>query len=212
MTDVKIIDCADPTELYCHYEGQSETQPAYIELDLRKGTLLADYNAEIGNAIPFSVHHGFNRRYSIPVLTAAAANRVMREIAPLANRILADWDAAWDERRGNMVAELGDDAQAAEAGIQEHLGLSLGYGDHGFESQGFDDDDVVAEWDIDGATNGSEVEEYGITVDTTDERLGEIEADITRQLADCGPGSVAVVYGLDDHLKALRDDLAEQSA
>jgi hypothetical protein len=212
VTDVKIIDCTDPTELYRHFDGQSESQPAYIELDVREGTLLADYNSEVGNAVPFAVYHGFERRYSIPVLTGEAANRVMREIAPLAARILADWNEVWDERRGNMVAKLGDDAQAAEAEIEEHLGVSLGYGDHGFESQGFGDDDVVAEWGIDGATNGCEVEEYGITADTSDERLDEIEAEITGQLAEASESRVAVVHGLDEYLRDLRRNLAEQSA
>ncbi|WP_225636728.1 hypothetical protein [Streptomyces solaniscabiei] len=210
MTDVKIIDCTDPTELYRHYDGQSEAQDAYIELDLHEGTLLADYDAEIGNAAPSSVRHGFERRYGIPVLTADAANRVMREIAQLANRILADWEEVWNGH--NMVAQLGEDAQAAEAEIKEQLGLTLGYGDLGVGNQGFGDGDVVAEWDINGATNGSEVEEYGITAETTDERLDEIEAEITRALAGVSESKVAVVHGLNEYLRDLRRDLAVQSA
>lgn len=210
MTDVEIIECTDPTALYRHYDGQSEAQGAYIELDLREGKLFADYNGDIGNGVPFSVYHGFDRRYSVPVLTADAVNRVVRELAPLANRILADWEEVWDGR--NMVAELGDDAKAAEAEIEERLGLSLGYGDYGFENQGFGDEDLVAEWDIDGATNGCEAEEYSITAETTDERLDEIEAEITRDLAEGSPSEVAVVHGLDEYLRGLRRDLAEQSA
>ncbi|MEW2467921.1 hypothetical protein AB0919_23300 [Streptomyces sp. NPDC046994] len=210
MTAVKIIDCTDPTELYRRYDGQSEAQGAYIELDLREGTLLADYNAEIGNAVPPSVRHDFDRRYNIPVLTANAANRVMRELAPLANRILADWEEVWDG--SNMVAQLGDDAKAAEAEIEEHLGLSLGYGDYGFENQGFSDNDLVAEWDIDAATNGSEAEEYDITAETTDERLDEIAAEITRDLAEESESKVAVVHGLDEHLRDLRNEFTEESA
>lgn len=209
MIDVQIIDCTDPTELYCRYDGQSEAQDVYIELDLHEGKLFADYTAQIGSGIPGSVYHGFDRRYSIPVLTAAAANRVMREIAPLANRILADWEEVWDGH--NMVAELGEDAQAAEAEIEEHLGRSLGYSDHGYKNQGFSGD-VVAEWDIDGATNGNEVEEYGITAETTDKRLDEIEAEITRDLAGVSESKVAVVHGLDKHLRDLRHELAERSA
>ncbi|MFJ9188560.1 hypothetical protein ACIRQO_36600 [Streptomyces anulatus] len=209
MTDVKIIRCTEPTELHRHYDGQNESQDAYIELDLRQGSLLADYDAEVGNAAPPAVHHGFERRYPIPVLTGDAANRVMEEIAPMAARVLADWEEIWDGN--NMVARLGEAARAAEAEIEEHLGL--GPGGHGSErDQGFGDSDVVAEWDIDGATNGYEAEEHGITAETSDERLDEIAAKITRDLAECGDSPVAVVHGLDKYLRSLRADLAEQSA
>ena len=34
QTTVQIIDCTDPAELYRHYDGEFEPQPAYIELDL----------------------------------------------------------------------------------------------------------------------------------------------------------------------------------
>jgi transcriptional regulator with XRE-family HTH domain len=212
---VRIIDCTDPLELYRHYDGQSEAQPAYIELDLRKGALLADFDSEIGGAVPFSVSHGFDRRYRIPVLTAEAANRVMREIAPLAERVLADWEEEWDGN--NMVAVLGDDAQAAEEEIEQHLGCNLGYGDIGADTQGFDEIDIVAEWDTDGATNGGEANEYGITADTTDDRLEEIAAQITKDMAACAPTRegddrtpVAVVHGLDEYLRDLRDELANE--
>ncbi|MER5618747.1 hypothetical protein [Streptomyces sp. NPDC002215] len=204
MTDVKIVDCTGPAELYRHYDGQSAAQPVYIELDLRQELLLADYNSEIGNAVPFSVRHGLDRRYSIPVVTADAANRVMREIAPLAARILADWEEVWDGR--NMVARLGTDAIAAEDEIEVMLGIC-----HPYESP-FGEGDLVGVWDIDSAVNGSEVEEYGITAETGDERLDEIEQEVLTDLADCGEGSVAVCHGLDTYLRGLRDELRQDAA
>jgi transcriptional regulator with XRE-family HTH domain len=204
---VRIIECTDPTELFAQYQGQSEPQGAYIELDTQAGTLHASYNAEIGNAIPFSVYHGLDRRYGIPILTADTANRVMREIAPLADRIIAGTKAEWDGN--NTVAILNDDALAAEEEIEERLGLpSDGYGDG--PNQGFDDSDLVAVWDIDGATNGSEVGDYDITADTTDDRLDEIEQEILADLAGCGGSSVVVCPGLDDYLRSVRDDLADE--
>lgn len=203
---VRIIECTEPTELYRHYDGQTEPQPAYIELDLKSEKLYADYDGEIGGATPFSVHYGFDRRWGIPVLTVEAANRVLHEIAPLADRILADWEEEWDGN--NMVAVLGEDAQAAEEEIEKLLGLPVGYGDD--PNQGFTDSDLIGVWDIDGATNGCEVDEYGITADTTDARLEEIEQEILSALAGCGGGTVAVCHGLDDYLKGLRDELAEE--
>ncbi|CAM5503190.1 MULTISPECIES: helix-turn-helix domain-containing protein [Streptomyces] len=194
-TTVRIIECTYTDELHRHYDGQTEAQDAYIELDLREGTLLASYNAEIGNAIPFTVHHGFERRYGIPTLTGDAADRAMEEIRPLAERILADWEEHWDGN--NMVARLGEDAQAAEEEIEEKLG-------------DFDESDMVTEWDIDGATNGCEVDVYGITADTTDERLDEIEATIIKDLVDVSASDVVVCHGLDTYLRDVRDELAEE--
>ncbi|MEU1071957.1 MULTISPECIES: hypothetical protein [unclassified Streptomyces] len=205
---VRIIDCTTPAKLFHQYPDEFKPQPAYIELDLRAGTLLADYDSEIGNAVPFSVHHGFERRYTIPVLTAEAANRVMREIAPLADRILADWDDRWDGN--NTVAVLGKDAQAAEEEIEEALGLNLGYGND--DNQGFADSDLVAAWDIDGAINGLEAEEYDITAETTDERLDEIEAEILTGLASCGDSDVVVCSALSGYLRGLRDQAIADAA
>lgn len=212
---VRIIECTSPTELYRHYDGETDAQGAYIELDLREGTLLADYNGQVGNAVPEAVFHGLERRYNIPTLTGEAANRVLRELAPLADRILADWDSEWNGQ--STIAVLGDDALAAEEEIEKLLGLNLAPHEIGSEGQGFADVDIVAEWDVDGATNGLEAEEYDITGNTTDARLAEIAGQITSDMAECASASeddertpVAVVHGLDEYLTRLRDDLADE--
>ena len=206
---VRITDCTDPTELFAQFHGQSEPQPVHIELDTQAGTLHASYSSEIGNGVPGSVYHGLDRRYGIPVLTASAANRVMREIAPLADRIVAGTEAEWDGN--NTVAVLNDDAQAAEEEIEKYLNLPSEGGWSDEPNQGFDDSDLVAVWDVDGATNGSEIADYGITADTTDDRLEGIEQEIVTDLAACGESSVAVAPGLGEYLKGLRDDLAEEN-
>lgn len=206
---VRVIECTDPAELFRHYDGQSEPQPVYIELDTQNETLSATYNGEIGNAVPATVYHGLDRRYGIPILTADAANRIMHEIAPFADRIIAGTTVEWDG--SNNVAILNEDAQAAEEEIEELLGLPSqehGYSDE--PNQGFADEDLVGVWDIDGATNGSEVDDYGITADTTDTRLEEIEQEILSDLAVCNGSTVAVCHGLDDYLKGLRDELADE--
>lgn len=206
---VHIIECTDPTELYRHYDGQTEPQEAYIELDTQNETLSATYNGEIGNAVPFTVYHGLDRRYGIPILTAEAANRVMHEIAPLADRIIAGTEAVWDGN--NTVAELTDDALAAEEQIEKLLGLPTQDGGWGAEpNQGFADSDLIAVWDVDGAVNGLEADEYDITADTTDSRLDEIEQDILSNLVHCGDSPVVVCHGLSDYLKQMRDGLADE--
>lgn len=200
---VKIKECVHADELFCHYDGQYERQPCYIELGLRDGMLLADWDAIVGSGTPGSVYHGFDRRWAIPCLTAEAANRVMQEIAPLASRMLADWEEEWDGN--NMVAVLGEDAQAAEEEIQDHLGISAAFRDL---APPFDATDEVAVWHIDGVTNGCEASEYGITAETTDERLAEIEAEILDDLGS--PSGVTVCHGLDSYLRELRDRASEE--
>ncbi|TMZ67395.1 hypothetical protein EMG21_28710 [Klebsiella pneumoniae] len=203
-TMVRIIACTEPAELYHHYQGQTEPQPCYIELDLSERTLLADYNAEIGNGIPMRVYHGLVRRYPIPALTAEAANRVMEQIRPLAERICSDSEEIWDG--SNHVARIGDDAAAAEAEIRRLLGLD------GHEPHLIDyDSDQVSVWDIDGATNGNEADEYNITATTTDDRLDEIEEEIRKDLAEVSGSGVAVLEGVGEYLRQLRDDAAEDA-
>jgi DNA-binding transcriptional regulator YiaG len=201
---VRIIPCTEPAGLHRHFGQEGEAQPCYIELDLRADTLLATVDVEVGGAVPFSTHYGFERRYGIPVLTAEAANRAMEALRPFAERILADWEEHWNGE--NMVARLGEDAKAAESAISDHLGLGeASYGGEGV----FDASDLVAEWDLEGAVNGLEADEYDIIADTTDDRLAEIASEITEGLAASGESSVAVVHGLDEYLAEIRDGLAE---
>lgn len=201
---VKIIECTQPAELFRHYDGQTKPQPCYIELDLRHSTMLATWNAEVGNAVPAAVRNSFELRYPIPVLTAEAANRVMKEMVPLANRILADYEERWTG--SNTVTRFGTDALAAEEEIEALLGLDERTRTSE-PNQGFDDSDLVAIWPVDGAVNGCEVSEYDITAETTDERFDEIEAEIISDLVGVNESDVAVVHGLDAYLREKRDEL-----
>lgn len=212
-TTVRILDCTDPTDLFRQYHGQSEPQPAYLELDLRDGILRADYDSEVGPAAPAAVHHGFERRWGIPLLTGEAANRVMAEIAGLASRILADCEEHWDGR--NTVARLGEDAQAAEDEIRAWLGPASdsNWGTARLQDQGFPPSDLVGVWDLDdGVLNGYEAADHGITAETTDDRLAGIEAEILSGLAGTGDHPVAVCAGLAGHLGELRDEAKREAA
>lgn len=180
--------------LHRQYQGQTEPQDCYVEVDLTNAHLMADYNAEVGNAVPVEVFHGFERRYEIPALTGDAANDLLEEIRPLAERMVSDWEKTWDGN--NMVAVLGDDAKAAEAEIEA---LCEGMGE---------DSEKVTVWDVDGATNGEEVSEYDITAATTDERLDEIEEEIRSSLAEVSDSGEVALEGVDEYLRGLRDELA----
>lgn len=200
---VRIIETASEDVLYRRYDSQTNPQGCYIELDLNEGTLLADYDSEVGNAVPFTVFHGFERRYPIPALTGTAADDLMRQIAPLADRILADWEKVWDGN--NHVAVLGDDAKAAEEEIFSEIGFDL-------DRDNTDPADLVTVWDVDGACNGTEVEDYDITADTTDERLDEIEEIIRKSLAEVSDSPVVVLDGVAEYLRDKRNELAVEAA
>lgn len=116
MSTVTITKVTNPTDLHCHYSGQTFPQPCYIELDCKTETLSASYNAEVGNAIPFSVYHGHDQRWGIPCLTADAVNEFMEEILPLAQKIVDGYESIWNGH--NHVADFTEDAQEAIEEIQ----------------------------------------------------------------------------------------------
>lgn len=111
------IEPVDGTaDLLCVYPRQQAPQDCYVWLDLTTGRLGADYNDQIGNAVPEKVWHGRRRRYAIPLLQAASANALLTDLAPLAERVLAGSDIRWNGH--NHVGVLDADAQAAEEEIE----------------------------------------------------------------------------------------------
>src|SRR5690606_3180787 len=115
MTTVKIRPVTEPAALYRRYEGSHRPQSAYVALDLTNGALYADYWGT--NGTPMGVWLGQVRTWSIPPLVADAANELLREIAPLAQRILDGATIETGSRTGAPVGVLNDDAMAAEREI-----------------------------------------------------------------------------------------------
>ena len=71
--------------LFAHYGGQVTAQPTYVEIDLESGNLSADYSGDVGGGVPARVWEGDVARFDIsPILTAAEINRLLDEIAPIA--------------------------------------------------------------------------------------------------------------------------------
>lgn len=207
---IKIIPCERDTELFRQYPRHEKPQPVYVEVDLPRRLLVADVDGEPGDGRLQSVVTGHDRRYTIPILTAKAANELLKQMEPLAQRIIDDWSEHWDGQVHMVV--LGEDAQAAEYEIKRLLGLSS-EGCDGFrvrDNQGFAPEDLVSVWGIDnGAVNGLEEAEFEITGESTDERLIEIKSEITAGLASISPSKVAVTPGLGAYLRELRDKAAK---
>ena len=112
--------------LYHKYPRQHQPQGAYIELDCQTGAVAADWNGEIGNAIPFSVYHGHDRRYAVPCeITGKALAELLEdaEFLALLQRVVNGYDPRWDGH--NMVAELDEDAEAADEEIINCLEANL---------------------------------------------------------------------------------------
>jgi hypothetical protein len=99
------------------YQNQTNFQSAYFELTEGESIIRADWNGEIGNAVPFSVYHGRDRRYSFnPSLKMPTVNRIGRAILPLLERVRAGLSVDWDGN--NYTATLTPDALAAEREIE----------------------------------------------------------------------------------------------
>ena len=71
------FDEDEPTVLFHQYKGQTRPQPVYIEIDTEKKTISADWSGDTGNTEPTEGFDGQIIRFSIPPLTAKAANELM---------------------------------------------------------------------------------------------------------------------------------------
>jgi hypothetical protein len=123
---ININDIKDQAALYCLYEGQFNAQPVYIALDLRDGALSMDYDGNVGGGTTPEIHYGVVRTYPVNggVPTASAANALLRDLAPLAQRVLDGAGVSVDYRNGNRVGALDDNAHAAEVKIVEAINTS----------------------------------------------------------------------------------------
>jgi len=185
-TKLEIVPLTEKAELFCHYTRQTVQQPCYVELDCCSGTLTANYNAEIGNGVPFSVYHGHDQRWGIPCLAAEDANALLEGLAPLAQRVLDGYDSGWDGN--NIVATFTDDAKAAIDEI-EHL-CTNAFGD------------VLTGFDADSWLEGSDAM---VNADTTDEQIDTI----AQSLADKALEDGYVLLDTVAYLREQRDDMRD---
>ncbi len=128
MAPLRITELSSPNALLHIYPRQQQPQDCYLELDTRDGAFTADWNAEIGNAIPSDVYHGMVRRYPIPILSARQANGLLHELETEAQRVVDGTVIEWDGN--NNTAVLSEDAQDADETIRR---ITHEYGDHPWE-------------------------------------------------------------------------------
>ena len=195
---VKIISVKNDTELFCHYARQSEPQKCFIALDLEDGTLWADYNAEIGSAVPEAVWNGRTIRFPAPCMTAAGMNRLMDEIAPLAERVFAGAEIKWNGH--NHVGKLDEDARDAADEIEQTC-----------SELEPDPSETVTEWDACEfyyAVKG----DLGVTADSTDDELEDLAEKLEAEdSVDPGSGGPMILNGTLEFLQSIRDNLREEA-
>jgi hypothetical protein len=185
---VKIIEVEDKLALYCHYRGQTNVQPCFIELDLEDGKLSADYDGEIGGAVPFNVWHRRALRWEVPLMTADAVNGLMEAILPLAQRIFDGAEIEWDG--SNLVGVYDADADAAIEEIERICATA--------ES----DLEVweASEW------LGAAEDELGVTADMDDDALDDLAEEIWDNALDEG----ILLEDTLDYLRRVRNALREE--
>lgn len=102
----------------CTYPRQLRPQNSYFELDTETGEVYATYDPEVGNAIPFRVYNGIDRRYGFASeLKMKDVNALAKKLLPLWQRVVDGTSVEWDGN--NNVAVLNPDAYNAEIEIRE---------------------------------------------------------------------------------------------
>ena len=105
--------------LYVQYDGQVTVQRTYVEIDLDSGDLSADYSGDVGGGVPERVWEGEVKRFDIsPDLTAAEINRLLDEIAPIAQEWIDVWEQFVPELGGREPADATAAKRAIDAGWQ----------------------------------------------------------------------------------------------
>jgi len=194
MTQVKIRPVEDTAALHMHYQGQTQRQGCYIELDCRSGLLTASYNSEIGNAVPFSVYHGHDQRWPIPLLRGESANALMDEVAPLAQTVLDGYESEWDG--SNQIAHFGPEAQEAIGAIETLC--------NDIEWTG--EEHALSEWDAGDWLQDCWREH--VHSDMTDAQLKTLADELESDALSEG----VVLYGTEDYLAERRQILRDEAS
>jgi hypothetical protein len=203
-----LLDEADPTVLYCRYPSQSEVQPCALYLGVwsqessegaRHGEFTAAYEPNTDSGESTDAFRGFVRRYRLPhVVTAAAANKLLAALVPLAERVLRGLTVEWDG--SNLAAFLDDDASAAEEEIAAEIALRC---------KDVWEMSIVHELDASTYYEDSEEQELpaDLTADTTDEELAAIVGREVREAITCLGDGHCVLVGADEYLRRVRDEM-----
>lgn len=187
---------------YCRYPRQTEPQDVFVELNPETETLRADYDSEIGGAVPEGVWHGRVLRWLVPnALKPQAWVDLLDSIVPLAQRVCDGFSTRWDGN--NHVGVLDADAETASEEIDRVCAATAE-----------DDSAAWSVWQADeliggiGSSNAqrSVLGISGATTDT-DEELARIAE---RLEAEAASDDIDEIEGLGEYVEELRDEAQEE--
>ena len=191
---ITIEKVATRDALYQKFSGQYAPQKCHMELDCQFRTLSATYDSTFDGAVSRRVWNRLAVRFSIPCLTADAANALMEEVANDCAKICDGFEVVWNGhnhvgRFSERAAELVESLGGLEAGRQ------------------WDESEVIKFWDAcDWFSSGcggwaGQAKQLGITPTTTDKELDAIVAREEAVASDNG----STLEGTREHLIDVRE-------
>lgn len=184
-------------KLYHRYPREMSPQRALVTLRCETGALSAAYDPEIGPGVPEHVATRRVLRWVIPALTADAANKLLDQIRPLAETIVAGYSREWDGH--NHVGRYTDEADAAIEAVEA---LILKETPDAETLEVWD----AADWFGALGRHAAQRRELGITAQTTDEELAEI---VEREETNA---EGRLIENLARHLTKLRDEALDEAS
>lgn len=191
---VEIVKVSDPAELLLLQEGFAGAYPTYLMLDFDTAVLTAAYHD--GVALPSYVRRGMGLWVPIPCLTADAANVLLAQVAPIAQRILDGHTGEGGRGRLDTAASV------AAQELRDHVhGVAWRPEDlvHIRRADSWLTKEDLTVW----------VSRTGLSADSTKDELkaiGELLIRDFEQVAAAEPG-VSVLVGVAGVLQDFRDDL-----
>lgn len=120
----------DSCPVYHRYHQQSEPQGAYVEVNIEDGTVDADWNGEVGNAVPCSIWHGRVLRFPIsPYMTGRDISSLLHVLKKDIEVLIADTEVVWTG--SNHVGRRGEEAEEAHERIERKCEETLTDGNYG---------------------------------------------------------------------------------
>lgn len=167
-------------------------QAVFVELNCDSRILSAEVDGDIGG-MPIRVWEQRRLRWSIRPMSAAAANDLLANIKPLAERIVDGYELEWDGT--DYVGAHSDDAQEAREAIEWLCAESTS------------DFRVVdaSDWYAGFGSLRQQADHFRITAASTDEEL-DLVASI-HSSTDLEPGECDLIEGMRKYLGNLRDAL-----
>lgn len=104
--------------LYCHYEEQEKPQFSYVKLQPEAGILTAEYNTDIGNAVPLAASNSRIFLWAVPERISSENLRILlEEIRPLAEQLCAGYSREFNGT--DFVGQLTGKARETYGKIEE---------------------------------------------------------------------------------------------